>query len=184
MSPRRSQAPPLRAQAPAHFVLADAKHAVPVVGVGVIAQKEQKIPHLDGGLPQSLLLLPALPAVQAADAEDHHQCQRYQGFHQGVAMFSVHGVEYAAAIGPGATTENSFPGQIRKKLCILDRRTFFANVYPTLPTATTCGLGAGENNLLPVVTESAPIGWCEGHKTGAIGRRLVISAGVKSPPAL
>lgn len=77
MSPRRSQAPPLRAQAPAHFVLADAKHAVPVVGVGVIAQKEQKIPHLDGGLPQSLLLLPALPAVQAADAEDHHQCQRY-----------------------------------------------------------------------------------------------------------
>ncbi len=30
-------------------------------------------------------------------------------------MFSVHGVEYAAAIGPDAMTENSFPGQIRKK---------------------------------------------------------------------
>ncbi|CDL52400.1 hypothetical protein [Klebsiella pneumoniae ISC21] len=77
-----------------------------------------------------MLLLPALPAVQAADAEDHHQCQRYQGFHQGVAMFSVHGVEYAAAIGPGATTENSFPGQIRKKLCILDRRPFFCERLP------------------------------------------------------
>ncbi|MCS5824063.1 hypothetical protein LNO55_01470 [Klebsiella pneumoniae subsp. pneumoniae] len=94
-------------------------------------------------------------------------------------MFSVHGVEYAAAIGPGATTENSFPGQIRKKsFAYSTEEHFFANAYPTSPTATTCGLGAGENNLLPVVTESAPIGWCEGHKkTGAIERRLVISAG-------
>ena len=38
--------------------------------------------------------------------------------------------------------------------------------------------GACENDLLPVVTERAPIWGCEGHKkTGAIGRRLVISAG-------
>ena len=42
--PEAQSGPSLRAQAPAHFV-ADAKHAVPVVGVGVIAQKEQKIPH-------------------------------------------------------------------------------------------------------------------------------------------
>ncbi|MBD3709852.1 hypothetical protein IE996_27135 [Klebsiella pneumoniae] len=101
-------------------------------------------------------------------------------------MFSVHGVEYAAAIGSGATTENSFPGQIRKKLCILDRRTFFCERLPNFAHRNHLWpRGAGENNLLPVVTESAPIGWCEGHKkTGAIGRRLVNSAGVKSPPAL
>ncbi|GKO49932.1 hypothetical protein NUBL21974_36290 [Klebsiella quasipneumoniae] len=30
-------------------------------------------------------------------------------------MFSVHAAEYAAAVSPGATTENSFPGQTRKK---------------------------------------------------------------------
>ncbi|GKP18729.1 hypothetical protein NUKP16_18090 [Klebsiella quasipneumoniae] len=30
-------------------------------------------------------------------------------------MFSVHGAEYAAAVSPGATTENGFPGQTRKK---------------------------------------------------------------------
>jgi hypothetical protein len=36
-----------------------------ILSVGVIAQENQEIPHLNGGLPQSLLLLPALPAVQA-----------------------------------------------------------------------------------------------------------------------
>ena len=130
-------------------------------------------------MPQSLLLLPALPAVQAADAEDHHQCQRYQGFHQGVAMFSVHGVEYAAAISPGATTENSFPGQIRKKALHTRQKDIFLRASTQLrPPQPPVAWGEGENNLLPVVTESAPIGWCEGHKkTGAIGRRLVISAG-------
>ncbi|CDK66848.1 hypothetical protein [Klebsiella pneumoniae IS10] len=126
-----------------------------------------------------MLLLPALPAVQAADAEDHHQCQRYQGFHQGVAMFSVHGVEYAAAIGSGATTENSFPGQIRKKALHTRQKDIFLRASTQLrPPQPPVAWGAGENNLLPVVTESAPIGWCEGHKkTGAIGRRLVNSAG-------
>ncbi len=137
--PRRSQAPPLRAQAPAHFVPADAKHAVPVVGVGVIAQKEQKIPHWT--------------AVCHSRCCCCQRCQPYRpptlriiisvsvtGFHQGSHVLCSWR-RVCRGDWPGATTENSFPGQIRKKLCILDRRTFFANVYPTSPTATTCARG-------------------------------------------
>jgi hypothetical protein len=37
---------------------------VAVVPVGMVAQKQQVISHLTGGLPQPLLPLPAVPAVQ------------------------------------------------------------------------------------------------------------------------
>ncbi len=74
---------PLRAQAPAHFVLGRREARGPGCRRWRHRAERAENPAPDGGLPQSLLLLPALPAVQAADAEDHHQCQRYRGFPSG-----------------------------------------------------------------------------------------------------
>ncbi len=94
---------------------ADAKHAVPVVGVGVIAQKEQKIPHRTAVCHSRCCCCQRCQPYRPPTLRIIISVSVTEGFHQGVAMFSVHGVEYAAAIGSGATTENSFPGQIRKK---------------------------------------------------------------------
>ena len=51
-----------------------------VVTVGVIAQKHQVIPHLAGGLPKPLPLLPAVPAIEPCGAEDHCQRNGDKGF--------------------------------------------------------------------------------------------------------
>ena len=62
-----------------------------VVTVGVIAQKHQVIPHLAGGLPKPLPLLPAVPAIKTRRAEDHNQRDGEKGFDKRKAMLVFHG---------------------------------------------------------------------------------------------
>ena len=93
-------------------------------------------------------------------------------------MFSVHGVEYAAAIGPDAMTENSFPGQIRKKGLYYHQQNIFLRTSIQLRLPQPPVTWGGWKRPCPCGKGDPPIGMgCKGHKkTGAIGRRLVISA--------
>jgi hypothetical protein len=161
---RRSRpSPALRHQPSAP---ADAKHAVAVVPVGVIAQQHQVIAHLAAVCHRRCCCQlcqpyrpPTLRIITSA----------LPGFQSGYSHVLCSWREYAAAVGPGATTENSFPGQIRKKGLHTDRNIAASQLRP--PTCCKAPF-------------RRPPSVVRHKKTGAIGRRLVISAGVKSPPAL
>lgn len=59
--------------------------------VGVFPQLQQKVAHLTGGLPQALLLLPALPAVQSCRAQADDNQHRRQHFDERIALLFFHG---------------------------------------------------------------------------------------------
>lgn len=63
---------------------------VAVVAVGMIAQKQQVISYLTGGLPQPLLPLPAVSAVQTRGAEDNDKRNRDQRFDKRKTVLFFH----------------------------------------------------------------------------------------------
>ena len=63
---------------------------VAVVAVGMVAQKQQVISHLAGGLPQPLLPLPAVPAVQTGGAKDDDKRNGDQRFDKRKTVLFFH----------------------------------------------------------------------------------------------
>ena len=63
---------------------------VTVVPVGIVAQKHQVIANLTGGLPQPLMPLPAVPAVQARGAKDDDKRNGDQRFDKRKTVLFFH----------------------------------------------------------------------------------------------
>ena len=63
---------------------------IPVIAVRVVAQLHQVISDLMCGLPQALLVLPALPAGQARGAENDDQRDGKQGLDKRKAALFFH----------------------------------------------------------------------------------------------
>lgn len=63
---------------------------IAVTPVSIFTQLQQVVPHLAGGLPQPLLLLPALPTIQSRCTKRRDNQHRNQGFEKRVTLLFFH----------------------------------------------------------------------------------------------
>lgn len=83
-------------QAPGAVLPPQSQQVITVISVGIISQPEQEITYLPCGLPQALLLLPALPAAKSSRTQYCQQSDNHHSLNKRKAALFFHARSVAA----------------------------------------------------------------------------------------
>ncbi|ABX24428.1 hypothetical protein SARI_04661 [Salmonella enterica subsp. arizonae serovar 62:z4,z23:-] len=101
--------------------------------VSVLTKLQQVISHLTCGLPQALLLLPALPAIKPCGAENDNERHRDHRFNERITLLFFH---VGSMAGGEKITSAKYVlfGALRKKVNVLQRIAKFQEPSPKIET--------------------------------------------------